>query len=193
MEEIIAAYDRGDYTTAAALAEAAYAENPDPTLLFSAGEAFLAAGDCEGATRSFERFLGSGPPKIDADAARQRMATCAQKEEDVRPSPPPPSAAAPDPEPPSIQPPPPIARDPLFLGTLIGGVVVAGGGAALLVASRQGATDAAFAPTEDAWEAKVAQSRGLATAGVVLVSLGGALLVGAVTRAIVLRRRRNRH
>lgn len=188
MDGISAAYNRGDYETAAALAEGAYAENPDPTFLFSAAEAFLAADDCERALRSFKRFLATEPPEIDADAARRRMQRCAE-ETPEEPSPPSPSAVTPPTTPPPIQPQPTIARDPIFLGTLIGGIGVAGAGAGLLVGSQLAATDAPFAPTEDAWEAKVAQARGLGTAGAVLLGLGGALIVGAVARAIVLRRR----
>lgn len=180
---------RGDYTQAAALLEEAYQADPQPTYLYSKGEALLAANDCVGAQAAFDRFLATAPPEIDAAAARDRRASC------TPPAPPP--KAEPEPPPPQVtpsNPPPPaprrLARDPVFWGLTGTGSVLALAGAGLLVGAKLSADATGGAATEGTWEVEVARSRGLATAGTVAVGVGGALLVGAVVRAIILRRER---
>ncbi len=186
------AVERGDYSAAAELLERAYAQDPQPTFLYSKGEALLAAGDCPGALQAFDRFLATDPPRIDAEAARERRATC--------PQPPPPTVAAPRPvvEPPPTSPPSPrsppqprpMARDPLFWGLAGAGGILALGGAGLLVGAKVSADATSSAATEGAWEVQINRSRGLATAGVVTLAAGGALLIGAVLRAVTVNRAR---
>lgn len=180
---------RDDFNEAARLLEDAYARDPQPTYLYSLGEAWLAANNCPAAVDAFDRYLATNPAEIDAKAARTRRAKC--PEIVLPPEPIPlPAPALVEPTPPPLPPAPrkTLARDPLFWGLTGSGTVLALAGGGVLVATRISADNANRAVTEGAWEGGLSQTRTLATAGTVVFAVGGALLIGALARAVTFRR-----
>lgn len=91
VQQINAAYEQGEYQRAARLLDEAYEADPQPSFLYSKGEALLADKDYEGALRAFQRFLATDPPAVDAAAARERMAQCEEQMPLPPPAPRPPS------------------------------------------------------------------------------------------------------
>ncbi len=185
VQQINAAYEQGEYLRAAELLERAYQADPQPSLLYSRGEALLAAEDYEGARRAFLRFLATEPPEVDAAAARERVARC---EEQLAPPPPVYEAPVPTSPPPDA----PQRRrsrvDGVLVGLLCAGTAVSVTGAGLLVGARWAIDRTEDPGTEGEWERSIARSRGLATAGTVALGIGGTLLAGAAIRAILIRR-----
>lgn len=190
--EINDAVARDDFNEAARLLEDAYARDPQPTYLYSLGEAWLAANNCPAAVDAFDRYLATSPPEIDAQAARARKAKCPQRAPEPEPEPvPPPTATRPEPTPPPPTVPAPrrtLARDPLFWGLAGAGTILALAGGGVLVGTRISADNANRAVTEGAWEGGLSQTRTLATAGTAVIAVGGALLIGAIARAVTFRR-----
>ena len=189
-EAINAAVGREDYTEAARLLEEAYARDPQPTYLYSLGEVLLSADDCPGAVDAFDRYLATDPPEIDAQAARERRATCPEPE----PEPPPPPVVSSPPEPTptvaDVAPQRPAVRDPVFLGLGSAGLLLSLTGAGVLVGTRIAVDDTNRVATEGAWESGVDRTRTLATTGTIVLAVGGTLLAGAVVRLITRRRAR---
>lgn len=188
--EINDAVARDDFDEAARLLEDAYAQDPQPTYLYSLGEAWLAAEDCPAAVDAFDRYLATNPPEIDAEAARARRATCPDPVPEPQVVPPPQTTSVETTPPPPVPPPPRkiLARDPLFWGLTGAGTILALAGGGVLVGTRISADNANRAVTEGAWEGGLAQTRTLATAGTVVLAVGGTLLIGAIARAVTFRR-----
>lgn len=187
-EAINAAVEHEDYAEAARLLEEAYARDPQPTYLYSLGEVLLSADDCPRAIDAFDRYLATNPAEIDAQAARDRRATC--PEPDPEPAPPPAVVTPPEPPTPRVEPTPrrPAARDPVFLGLGSAGLLLSLTGAGVLVGTRIAADDTNRVATEGGWESGIARTRTLATTGTVVLAVGGTLLAGAVIRLLTRRR-----
>ncbi len=188
IEAINAAVGREDYAEAARLLEEAYARDPQPKYLYSLGEVLLSADDCPRAVEAFDRYLATNPAEIDAQAARDRRATCPEPEPE--PTPPPTVIAPPVPPPPRVEPAPrsSAARDPVFLGLGSTGLLLSLTGAGVLVGTRIAADDTNRVATESGWESGIDRTRTLATTGTVVLAVGGTLLAGAVIRLLTRRR-----
>lgn len=181
---------RDDFDEAARLLEGAYAQDPQPTYLYSLGEAWLAANNCPAAIDAFDRYLATNPPEIDANAARARRATCPVTVPEPEPLPPPrPLLIEQNPSQPAVPTPhKTLAQDPLFWGLTGAGTILALAGSGALVGTRISADNANRAVTEGRWEGGVSQTQTLATAGTVVFAVAGTLLLGAVARGITFRR-----
>jgi tetratricopeptide (TPR) repeat protein len=68
-----AAFDAGDFETAAKLLELAYANKPWPVLLYNLGRAYQQAGNKPKAVLAYERYLAAQPSSSDAGAVRESI------------------------------------------------------------------------------------------------------------------------
>lgn len=182
-----------DYTTAQRELETAYELEPRPPLLYSLGQLARLQGDCDLARERFEAYLETEPSPEAAEDTRVNIERC----EPAQPVPPPVVEAPTEPPPDELvdRPPPPPRKqgpDVLGLSLTIGGSVIAVTGAGLLgaaFAERRRADDAFGV---DEFEQRVDRAQAEYWAGVALTSVGAALLVGGITRLLLVRRRRAR-
>jgi tetratricopeptide (TPR) repeat protein len=183
-----ALFERGRFADAAAAFSEAYAETGDPALLFGRAQALRRAGNCKAAIEVFEAFIAAGPPERDIEEAKKVIEDCREilgEETQAEPPPPiPPVDAEPEPLPP---PPPKWWRDPaggVLLGTGLATTAVGGvlyGVSFARAGDRPGETEMEF-------EDRRQSVRGLSAAGISLLAVGGALLVGALVRYAVVGR-----
>jgi tetratricopeptide (TPR) repeat protein len=68
-----AAFDAGDFMTAAKLLEEAYASKPWPVLLYNLGRAYQQAGSKARAVEAYQRYLEREPSSPDAGAVRESI------------------------------------------------------------------------------------------------------------------------
>jgi hypothetical protein len=118
--------------------EAAYALEPRREVLFALAQATRLAGDCPRAVPLYERFLATGPPARQVDAARIALARC-QEQKPIAPP-----AATAGPSPPTSTtvdlragPISPWYRDPAGGALATAAVLSLGAGVGLLVASHR--------------------------------------------------------
>ena len=176
-------FEAGDFEGAAQAFEAAFRTTGDTMFLYAAGISWQSAGDCAAAVEVLERFRGTGPDPRDDEAAAEVIAACRAR----TPEPPSPREAVP-PEPTTA---PPEPRPPRLDGWSKG-LLAGGGSVAVLGAALYGASFAVLRPRrrmESEFERDASRSRSLAIAGVSAMAVGTAVLVGGVTRLLVLRRR----
>ena len=191
-------YERKQYDAAVEELEAGLAVDPQPELLYSLGQAERRRGRCDRAIERYQACLALLQEPAAAAAVRLQIERCRAEQPKppeaspapapATPTPPSPSTAAPEGEPPDwVEPaflptraaPPSWRRDPLGASlTALGLAGLAAGGALVGVAvnqldhagdSYQRYADARSAPT-------------LRTAGLVTLSVGGALVVAGVLR-----------
>jgi hypothetical protein len=190
--EAAALYTRGlerfatrDYAAAVADLEAGYAIEPRREFLFAQGQAKRLAGDCKGAVALYQRFLASGPPAVQANAAQIALGRCAQHMaahpevvvvQSPRPPPPPPPA------------PPKWWHDPFGLGLSGAGLIGIGVGLGFMAASVSARHDAENAATYDPYDGHWSTAESRWRVGVGTLALGTALAAAGVTRFVLVRR-----
>jgi tetratricopeptide (TPR) repeat protein len=191
----------GEYEAAIAALEEAYAAEPDRAFVFAMGSAWQALGKCDEAVEQYERFLDTQPPVEQAGKARERIASCRPDEA------PPPVVAQPRVVEPVEEPREPVLapavderrtdgrpwhRDPVG-GTLLGiGLAAAVGGTTLEIVGARRRIGADDAMGEGEFRTQLRQSNVMQGVGIGLAVTGGALIVGAVIRYVLVRRGRSR-
>ncbi len=188
-------FRRGRFADAASAFGEAYAETGDPALLFGRAQALRRAGNCKAAIEVFEQFIDAGPPEPDVREAEAVIEDCREiLGEEAQPEPPPPV-------PPADTTPQPVPqtqtstrpkwwRDPaggVLLGTGLGAAAIGG---ALFGVSYSRASDRS-GETETEYEDRRRSVRSLSAAGITLLSVGGALVVGSIIRYAVVARVRS--
>ncbi len=184
----------GDHSFPAAIQEfeAGFALDPRREFLFAEAQAYRLAGDCARALPLYERFLGSGPSALHADATRLALERCARQAPAVVPAP----AAAPQASAPIVATPAPRTerawwRDPWALSALGAGAIAAGVGSGFVIAAYRARDQANASSTtlhadyDRLWSA-AEQRRAI---GVVSLSAGAALAIAGAIRLGVLRHR----
>ncbi len=187
-----------EYEQAIAALREAYEVEPDPAFVFAEGSALQALGRWEDAIEAYERFLALAPPKDQAQKAYERIQACraelGQREPTTEPAP------KVEPEPETTQPLPakpidndrdarPWHRDPAG-GVLLGiGLATAATGGALVGVGASRRRSAIDAGTEGEFRSDLRGTNALQGVGVALAVTGGALLVGAIVRYAIVRRR----
>jgi tetratricopeptide (TPR) repeat protein len=165
-------FDDGDYAAAVPELKAAYALDPDPMLLYAWAQAERLSGNCPKAVELYRRYLGTDPAPEQVRLTEANLLDCGAEVDDSD-------------GPHTDRPPRPWYTDwlggSLFaLGaasTITGGVLVALG--------QQDVDDSAGATTQDEYFDGIEQGRTKNTAGLALVGVGAALVVGSVIRYAV--------
>ncbi len=186
------------YGEAAAEFARAHAIESAPFLLFMQAGAEQLAGNCDVAISLFGRFIASGPPQRDVDAAKGEIAKCGGDPDAFEPEPEPQPQLAPEPvlapvyEPTDDDRPVPrrtAARDPLAHALTWSGVAVGGVGAILLIeAHRRRRTAGGVGVTESQHRALLEPAVPMSRAGIALASIGGAALLAGIVRFAVVSR-----
>lgn len=188
-------FEAKEYEQAIEALREAYATEPDPAFVFAEGSALQELGRYDEAIEVYERFLALAPPKEQAQKAFDRIQVCraALDESTAEPEPVP----RPEPEPLPSQP-QPIDRDEparpwhrdLAGGVLLGvGLATAATGGALLGVGAGRRNAALDADTESDFRSDLRGTNALQGTGVALLVTGGALVVGAIVRYAIVRRR----
>lgn len=205
-----AAFEAGDYETAASAAEQAYAEEKDPVYLWVRAQAERFGGHCEPAIEHYRQFVEAVPQGQAADAARDNIAECEQALAAVpdEPSSEPdpvdplgplePEGSGSSPTEPGVDPSPEPSpsdrgrrwyRDP-WGGALVGvGVVALAVGGGLYGRARVDAREAEDATHVVTYGERIDRAVTLSRAGIPVMAVGGALVVAGVVRWIVVARR----
>lgn len=206
LEKGLRAYDVQSYAEAIDEFRAGYQIDTRPEFLYALGQAERLSGDCKGAMEAYRSFLRTNPSSRQEGSAKKNLQRCARElEAAASAAPRPPASVEPAAEraavPPPPEPvPPPPAPAPYYRDMLGGaalGVGLAGigaGGALWGIGEAQiGAVNGASRYDQFARSAAGAQgAETLRIAGIVSVSVGGALLVVAAVRYGVLARRARR-
>lgn len=186
-------FEQGRFAEAAVLLADLYAIDPRPEYLYSRGQALRLAGNCQEAIGALDAFLATNPPQPDVEDAERWIARC--REHLGATGPDEPAVVAPAPAPassPGDAPVPPRhwARDPLA-GALLGvGVVGVGTGAGLVGgAFAMARTDVGPGEGQAAHVDRQRRIDRLAASGWAALGVGSALVVGAIIRWAVVRRR----
>lgn len=204
LERGLRSYAVGHYPEAIASFQRGYEMEPRPEFLYALAQAQRMSGDCRGAVASYRAFLRTTPPERAAAPARQNLQRC---EELIAASPPeavtPPPATVETPLPPPPQqqvverppplPPPPWYRDRAGLALGIAGLGTAAAGAVLWGLGEAGARSLADAKQYSTFAANGANADRYGSeriAGIICVSVGGALVVTSIGRFAALARRR---
>ena len=170
-----------DYAAAIPELKAAYGLEPNPMLLYAWGQAERLAGSCTRAVGLYRRFLETNPAAEQRQLAEANLLDCEAElppEPEIEPLEPEDdteaSVAADEPR--------RWVTDPVG-GVLLGlGVIgVASGGIQMGLARRRG-KQAPNADVEDDYLQTLALAERMNTAGIVTLSVGSALLMGAVIR-----------
>jgi hypothetical protein len=185
-----------DYPTAERELQAAYDRDTAPVLLYSLGQLARLQGDCTRARRHFLAYLATDPPEAAAADTRVNLERCqgtgvaAPLEPAPEPAPrtdiPATSVEEPATQPRTKRP------DAAALSLTIAGATIAAAGIGVFGGSfavRERANDATDFGDFDRG---VRRSDALHTAGIALMSVGAAVLVGGVVRWIVVGRRRTK-
>jgi tetratricopeptide (TPR) repeat protein len=199
VDEAKQAFSVGDYAEAADKIEAAYLIEPVPTLLYPWAQAERSRGNCRTAVDLYQKFIDSDPGEAISAQARENIDRCQEQlaqepeeeEEDddddivdavlADPNP----LAAVEPEPDTTTPTDdvrPWHEDPtggVLLGVGLAGVAV---GLGLYGGASSIAKSVADEESHQAYADRRQRATGLRTGAVVAVSIGGALIVGAVIR-----------
>jgi tetratricopeptide (TPR) repeat protein len=178
----------------------AYANEPDPKYVFAEGSALQELGRYHEAIEAYERFLALAPPKDQAQKAFDRIQVCRAAIDEREPA-----ATEPVPKPESAFATEPVSRQPdhddgaaptrpwhrdVTGGVLLGvGLAAAATGGALVGVGAGRRRAAMDAETEDAFRIDLRGTTALQGVGVGLLVTGGALLVGAIVRYAIVRRR----
>lgn len=196
-DEAMAAFERGDYAEAEAALKRAYHHEPDPELLYARAQMLRSLGDCERAATLYRAYLATNPAK--REDAEENLARCLALLETQGASSPGPTAIAAEPEPAPagpLQPAPQPTPQPrrwrpdgwtVALGSV--GLVATGVGAALVPVSIRGAAQASGRTDHQGYRQDYTRARRGYVAGVIVLSVGSALLVATVVQAIVRARR----
>jgi tetratricopeptide (TPR) repeat protein len=184
-------FGAGEFLEAAAAFGEAFANTGDPAFVFGRAQALRRAGNCAAAIDELERFIALSPPQNDIDEAETVIASCKRVLGIEASADEPQPVVQPQPAMPPPTPQRPWHRDPAgaaFLGSGLALIAIGGG---LLGGSFARARDRRESEAE--WESRGRNVRVMSTAGIVLLSTGGALVLASVIRwAIVARRARAR-
>ena len=181
-------FDAGEFAAAAEAFEAAYVDTGDAVFLYGAGISRQEGGDCEAAVSTLERFRQTEPDPRDDEAAAEIIAQCREVAE---PEPPPPPSSPSEPPPATDGPPPKAAKGDRASWALLGsgaGLVVVGGvlyGTAYGVLRPRDRMESEF-------ERDASRSRSLAISGVVVASVGAAVLITGLARLLSRKQRASR-
>jgi hypothetical protein len=185
-----------EYEQAIAALREAYATEPIPKYVFAEGSALQALGRYEEAIEAYERFLALAPPRDEAQKAFDRIQACRAAIDEHEPRP---KAQTVEPAPEPEPPPRAIVEDAVVMrpwhrdvtgGVLLGvGLVAAATGGALLGVGAGRRSAAMNAMTEGDFRTDLRGTTALQGVGVGLLVTGGALLVGAIVRYAIVRRR----
>jgi len=97
-------FDTQEYGAAIAEFKAGYQAEPHPDFLYALAQAQRLSGNCRDAASAYRSFLRAGPPREEADLARQNLEKC-EAVLGEESAPPAPTASATDtPKPPPLQP-----------------------------------------------------------------------------------------
>jgi len=190
LERGLRSYAVGRYEEAIASFRRGYELSPRPEFLYALAQAQRMNGDCRGAVASYRSFLRTAPAERAALPARQNLQRC----EELLASQPPP-----DKQPPqtiTIIAPPPLDDHPAApprpwyrdkAGDALGGVALAAvaAGGVLWGIGEAGLRGINEATRYDMFASRAGSAdtyKNERLAGIVCVSLGGALAVGAVAR-----------
>jgi len=183
-----AAFAEGEYDKAITELKAAYAIEEAPILLYAWAQAERLAGDCERAIELYARFLSTAPPEAQEEKARSNIEVCGGDPDEAY-VPPPPDDPVDEPQDDPVEPEGPEEDDiepagPEILGPALlggGGAVAVTGGILLGVGLSQG-NRAVDADTQDDFVDQTDGARGLYAAGLVLIGVGAAVMVGGAVR-----------
>jgi tetratricopeptide (TPR) repeat protein len=191
-----ALFAEGRFDEASAAYERAYELDPFAPFLFARARSEQEAGRCDSAIELYRQFIATQPPQADVDRANMEIGRCYGETRAA--DPPPRDAPVPPPipvKPPADPPAPPRDawhKDPAG-GALLGvGLVVLATGLGLFLAGDATHQRAAQAETTDAFRKQIGRGRALVGSGIAGISLGSALIVGAIARYAVLARKARR-
>jgi tetratricopeptide (TPR) repeat protein len=200
---------QGDYDDAERELHSAYALDSSPYHLFGLGMVAKLRGDCDRAIGYFERVLEGLPTsELTSDAKRSTEASAIEQiracggepptDPDPEPVPSPsvspdasavePSAPTPAPRVPSPRVDRPWHRDPTGAVLLGLGSAAVAAGTGLIVGGAVIDARADDAPRATRYVAAAARARALGVAGVVVTAVGASLVIGAITRFVVVKR-----
>jgi tetratricopeptide (TPR) repeat protein len=192
-------FEAKEYEQAIDALREAYATEPDPAFVFAEGSALQELGRYDEAIEVYERFLALAPPKEQAQKAFDRIQICRAALDESEPAPEsaPPPRPEPEPDPLPSQPQPIDRDEPTRVwhrdvagGVLLGvGLAAAATGGALLGVGAGRRAAALDAGTESDFRSDLRGTNALQGTGVALLVTGGALLVGAIVRYSIVRRR----
>lgn len=191
------AYREERWSDASEAFAAAYARTGDPTYLYTQAQAERRGGHCEVAIELLERFLDTEPAEVAAATARGYIAECREQlgpgetSASAEPASSPSSEVAVGPvdEAPPVTVPRPWWRDP-WGGALVGvGTAALVGGGVLVGLARRGADRALEAESDAGYGDRIASAEAMQIAGVTVMSVGAAAVIGGVVRWVVLARR----
>jgi tetratricopeptide (TPR) repeat protein len=182
----VAAYRANDFDTANRELEAAYAIDPDPTLLYTMAQARRLGGDCSKAIELYRQYIESKPSDAQIAATNTGIELCREKEPAKPPTPAPPSPRIVPPAPPVEGRTRPWYQNTLGDALTIGGVAGIGVGIGFLIASGRGKDRALAADLRDDFETELARATRQRGIGFVAIGAGSALVAGGVL-AYVLR------
>jgi hypothetical protein len=181
----IEAFEAGNFRIALEAFERLFALRGNPDLLFNIYRCHRAMGDPAQAAVALRRYLLARPDRVDrAELESELTRLDAQARALTLPTPTP----SPTPTPAPIAPPRPVAPTPtparevgpgpwITLGL---GAALAGTGAALMVLAGSAQSDAANATSERARQSSLDGASSQHTAGVVMLGVGGAAVLGGV-------------
>ncbi len=186
-DRALAEFSARDYAAAIRDTEAGYAIDARREFLFTEAQAKRLAGDCRGAVGLYQRFLTTQPPQVQVDATHIALSRCAQE---LASRPPlvvvaPPAAVPPPPRPA----PPRWWRDPWGLSLSAAGVVALGIAAGWFVAAEAARGDAQGADTYADFRPRWSTAESRRDVAVVALAAGGAALIAAGARFLIVRRR----
>jgi len=195
-----AAFDAGDYETAATAAAEAYVVEGDPVYLYVQAQAERFGDHCEVAVDHYREFIEAVPPGPAADAARDNIAECEQVLASASgPVPAPSDSVEPGPadqvdvgvepgpaDPVDSSPPRRWYQDTLG-GVLVGtGVVALGVGGGLYGVARADERAAAEAADVVTYGERIDRAFTLSRVAIPVMAVGGGLVVAGVIRWAVL-------
>jgi hypothetical protein len=186
-DRALAEFAARDYPAVIRDTEAGYAIDARREFLFTQAQATRLAGDCRGAVALYQRFLTTQPPQVQVDATHIALARCAQE----LASRPPVVLVTPPPAvtPPRPAPPPRWWRDPWGLSLSAVGVVALGVGVGWFVAAEVARSDAQGAATYGEFSTRWSTAESRRDVAVVAWAVGGAALIAAGARFMIVRRR----
>ncbi len=177
--------DKGRYEAALQILSDAEKRRPHAVYVFVRATIEERRGNCRAAIDLYEHFLQFGVPEADAEEARLGISRCreALPSSPTGPETTPTQTSDPSPEPED----PDAAKrrwhlDPLGGALLLTGVAGLGTGLGLYVQSRSDERAANDADTLEAYEAKGQRARRFNAAGIAMLGVGSALIVGAIVR-----------
>ena len=182
--------NREQYAEARRLLAQAYAQDPDPPLLFARAQVERLAGDCDAARTLFEAFSETASTEDAAEATRLSEG-CIPSQVPIAAAPPgDPTVGPAQPDSPEAK--PTVSRwyrDPL--GDVLGGtgLAVMGIGVGFLAAAAASPAEPQDFSGEADYDREVRRTRTFERVGVVMVAVGGAAIVGAVVRWTLVTRR----